>query len=121
MSTITFAKLDSSRPTNGYVDFKATVDVKFASHEINSLWEIEMQLWEDDTLSDDKLGGPVRRSFTSVKQDMKVEISRRLRTTTVGTELGDEEVFGTIKVRPLNTPPAFVTSTAKTGIQVVNV
>ena len=121
MSQITFAKLDSSRPTKGYVDFEATVNVKFANHEINNLWEIEMQLREDDILLNDKLGNPVRRSFTATQQEMTVKIGHRLRTNVVDTEWGDEEVYGVMKIRPLNPPPAFITSTAKTGIQVVNV
>lgn len=121
MSQILFAKLDSSRPTQGYVDFEATVNVKFSNHEINNLWEIEMHLWEDDRRHPDKLGNPVRRSFTATQQEMAVKIGHRLRTSVVDTELGDEEVYGEITIRPLNPPPAFITSTAKTGIEVVNV
>lgn len=121
MASITFAKLESSRPRPGSVDFEATVNVTFAPHEVNALWEVEMLLREDDIRNDDRLGNPVRRSFTADEQTMTVKIGHRLATRTVDTEWGDEEVYGSITIRPLNPPPAFITSTAKTGIEVVNV
>jgi|JI8StandDraft_2_1071088.scaffolds.fasta_scaffold36866_3 hypothetical protein len=122
MSQITFAQLESSRSVRGYVDFEATVKVKFESHEVNHLWEIAMQMVEDDGLrKDDDLGRPVKRNFTATDEEMTVKIAHRLRTGDVSTELGDEEVYGEITIRPLNPPPAFITSTAKTGVEVVAV
>lgn len=124
MSQITFAQLESSRSVRGYVDFEATVKVKFESHEVNHLWEIAMQMMEDDGLlrgKDDDLGRPVKRNFTATDEEMTIKITHRLRTGVVDTELGDEEVYGEITIRPLNPPPAFITSTAKTGVEVVAV
>lgn len=125
MSQITFAQLESSRSVRGYVDFEATVKVKFESHEVNHLWEIAMQMVEDDDRfprgKDDDLGRPVKRNFTATDEEMTVKIAHRLRTGDVSTELGDEEVYGEITIRPLNPPPAFITSTAKTGVEVVAV
>ncbi|MBF2080633.1 MAG: hypothetical protein IGR76_19495 [Synechococcales cyanobacterium T60_A2020_003] len=121
MSRITSAQLESSRVVSGYVDFEAVVRVEFAPHEIGHLWELSMQLREDDIRSDDDLGGPARRNLTATNQEMTVKIAHRLRAKTVDTEWGDEAVYGVLTLRPLNPPPAFITSTARTGIEVVNV
>jgi hypothetical protein len=83
-----------------------------------------MQMMEDDGLlrgKDDDLGRPVKRNFTATDEEMTIKITHRLRTGVVDTELGDEEVYGEITIRPLNPPPAFITSTAKTGVEVVAV
>ena len=119
MATIRSATLESSKSSRSVL-FQASVDMRFESRELNSQWELRMNLLEDDNIKDDKLGRETRVQFRPSQVSTRLPISKRLSKSTVDTEWGDEEVYGRITLVPLESPRPFATASANTGIEVVN-
>jgi hypothetical protein len=102
-----------------YIEFFADVKIKFDPHEVGSLWQLKLQMYEDDYFSDDRLGGSVTQNFRASSETTK-RIGKRLSKNTVDTEWGDEEVYGSVSVLPLEPPPPFRSDSAQTNMQVIN-
>ena len=118
MAEITRSTLTSTK-NGSIITFFTDTTIQFASHEVGSLWQLRLQMMEDDRW-DDKLSSPVARNFRVNSATERVQLNRRLSTSTVDTEWGDEEVYGRVTVRPLEPPPAMRADTAQTNILVVN-
>ncbi len=119
MAEITRSTLTSTK-NGSVITFFTDTTIRFAPHEVGSLWQLRLQMREDDNVWDDSLSSPVARNFRVNSATERVQLNRRLRTSTVDTEWGDEEVYGRVTVRPLEPPPAMRADTAQTNILVVN-
>ena len=119
MANITRSTLTSTK-NGGIITFFTDTTISFAPHEVGSLWQLRLQMKEDDLFSDDNLSSSTARNFRVNNSTERVQLTRRLSTSTVDTEWGDEEVYGHVTVRPLEPPPAMRADTAQTNILVVN-
>ena len=120
MAKITRSTLTSTK-NGGSITFFTDTTIRFEPHEVGSLWQLGLQMREDDNTSpDDNLGSRAVRNFRANSVAETVRMTRRLSTDTVDTEWGDEEVYGRVTVRPLEPPPAMRADTAQTNILVVN-
>ena len=121
MAQITRSTLTSTK-NGGIITFFVDTTMRFAPHEVGSLWQLRLQMREDDSWPnpDDNLSSSTARNFRVNNATERVQMTRRLSTGTVDTEWGDEEVYGHVTVRPLEPPPVMRADTAQTNILVVN-
>ena len=101
------------------ITFSTETTVKFASHEIGSLWRLVLQMNEDNICRGDALGSKTK-DFRAQSATEVVRVERSFRTCTVDTERGGKEVYGRVMVRPLEPPPAMRADTAQTNVITVN-
>ena len=119
MANITRTTLTSTK-NGGAITFFVETRMSFAPHEVGSLWQLRLQMYEDDNVRDDRLSSATTRNFRVDSATETLRMSRRLSTNTVDTEWGDEEVYGSVTVRPLEPPPSMRADTAQTNVLVVN-
>lgn len=119
MAVIRSATLESSKSRRS-VRFQADIDMRFERRELNSEWEVKMRLYEDDNFRDDNLRSEAVRRFRPSSTTTRLQLERSVSKSTVDTELGDEEVYAKVSLRPLESPRPFASDSANTGIEVVN-
>jgi hypothetical protein len=113
MATFLSASLSHSL-TSDRVLLRVDARVRFQPHELNTMWFLEMQFMEEDTVFDDNLGTH-RGNFLTSAAEVDVSFSISKAKSTVNTEWGNEEVFANLIVVPLQAPPPFALDQATTN------
>lgn len=119
MATFLSASLSHSL-TQHRVLFRVDARVRFQPHELNTMWFLEMQFMEEDSVFDDDLGTH-RGNFFANATEVDVSFSISKSKKRIDTELGNEEVFVKLATVPLQAPPPFTLDTASTNTVSVNV
>ena len=109
----------TSTKRGNVITFFTETTVKFAPHEIGSLWQLVLQMNEDNICRGNALGSKTK-DFRAQNATEVVRVERSFRTCTVDTGRGGKEVCGCVMVRPLEPPPAMRADTVQTNIITVN-
>ncbi len=116
--------------TGGFVKFTIEAKIHFEELEVGHRWLFQIELMEEDPLSDDKVAmsqdtfkmDAIKRHYiVPSKQDVEVSFTEEVASHLVDTEVGKEEIYAKLSVRPTEAPEGFVPSETRTNITVVDV
>ncbi len=106
--------------SGGFVVFKVDAKIRFEPHELGHQWLFQIELMEEDVVSDDKLYVK-RHYFVPSEGEVDFSISEEVAKHKVDTEWGKEEVYANLQAIPLKNPPGFVAGQTRTNTTIVDV
>ncbi len=115
--------------TGGFVRFQIDAKVHFEEVEVGHRWLFQIEFMEEDPLSDDKISTSRETFADEIKrhyiipstQDVELSFTEEIASHLVNTELGKEEIYANLKLKPLEKPEGFVASQSRTNVTIVDV
>lgn len=133
MASFTSAHLDHEL-RDKFVVFKLSTTVRFAPEEVGSRWLLQIEFREKDPLKDDPLfpvppsvrfgevhAGKIRYYIEPSTEEVDLSYDVEFPAHLVNTELGKEEVYSILQLRPVGEGSDFVPAKTHTNITHVDV
>jgi hypothetical protein len=133
MASIESANLDHELVDN-FVLFKLGAKLRFEAEELGNTWLLQFEFWEKDPIKDDliflmpesvtvgevhasKVRDYFKPSAAEIERSYGVEVPAHL----VNTELGKEEVYSKLELKPVGDDSPFTPAEKSTNITHVDV
>lgn len=117
-----------------FVLFKLSMRMRFEPEEIGNRWLLQIEFREQDPMKDDQLyivpeavrfgevdAGKIRKYIIPSKQEAELTEEIEFPAHLVDTEMGKEEVFAILQLRPVGEGANFTPAETRTNITQVDV
>jgi len=133
MASFVSAQLDHE-VRGKFVVFKLNMSLRFEPEEVGSKWLLQIEFREEDPMKDDSLfpvpasvrfgevdAGKIRHYIEPSKEEVDFPFEVEFPAQLVDTELGEEEVYAIVHLRPTGDRTEFVPAEVRTNITQVDV
>lgn len=133
MASFVSAQLDHEVKER-FVEFRLDMKLRFEPEEVGSRWLLQLEFREEDPVKDDPLfpvpesvrfgevdAGKIRHYIEPSKEEVDLSLEVEFPAHHVNTELGKEEVYSFLRLRPLGDQSVFVPAETRTNITHVDV
>jgi hypothetical protein len=117
-----------------FVLFKLSMKMRFEPEEVGNRWLLQIEFREQDPMKDDQLyivpeavrfgevdAGKIRKYIIPSKQEAELTEEIEFPAHLVDTEMGKEEVFAILQLRPVGEGTNFTPAETRTNITQVDV
>ena len=117
-----------------FVLFKLSMKLRFQPEEVGNRWLLQIEFREHDAMKDDQLfivpeavrfgevdAGKIRKYIIPSKEEAELSEEIEFPAHLVDTELGKEEVYAIVELKPVGEGLSFVPAQARTNITEVDV
>lgn len=117
-----------------FVMFTLSMKLRFEPEEVGNRWLLQIEFREHDPMKDDQLyivpeavrfgevdAGKIRKYIIPSKQDIELSYDIEFPAHLVDTEMGKEEVYSIIELKPVGEGSEFVPAETRTNITQVDV
>ncbi len=117
-----------------FVLFKLSIKMRFQPEEVGNRWLLQIEFREHDPMKDDQLfivpeavrfgevdAGKIRKYIIPSKEEAEISEEIEFPAHLVDTELGKEEVYAIIELKPVGEGSTFVPAQTRTNITEVDV
>jgi len=117
-----------------FVLFKLGIKMRFQPEEVGNRWLLQIEFREHDPMKDDQLfivpeavrfgevdAGKIRKYIIPSKEEAEISEEIEFPAHLVDTEMGKEEVYAIIELKPVGEGSTFVPAQTRTNITEVDV
>lgn len=117
-----------------FVMFTLSMKLRFEPEEVGNRWLLQIEFREHDPMKDDQLyivpeavrfgevdAGKIRKYIIPSKQDIELSYDIEFPAHLVDTEMGKEEVYSILELKPVGEGSEFVPAETRTNITHVDV
>lgn len=117
-----------------FVMFKLSMSLRFEPDEVGNRWLLQIEFREHDPMKDDQLyivpeavrfgevdAGKIRKYIIPSKQDIELSYDIEFPAHLVDTEMGKEEVYSILELKPVGEGSKFAPAETRTNITHVDV
>ena len=133
MASFKSAQLDHE-VKDKFVLFKLGMKLRFEPEEVGNRWLLQIEFWEKDPLKDDQIflepesvrfgevdAGKIRNWIKPSKEEVELSYDIEFPVHQVDTELGKEEIYSILQLRPVGEGTTFTPAETRTNITQVDV
>jgi hypothetical protein len=117
-----------------FVLFKLSMKMRFQPEEVGNRWLLQIEFREHDPMKDDQLfivpeavrfgevdAGKIRKYIIPSKEEAEISEEIEFPAHLVDTEMGKEEVYAIVELKPVGEGSTFVPAQTRTNITEVDV
>jgi hypothetical protein len=117
-----------------FVLFKLSMKLRFEAAEVDNPWLLQIEFWEKDPVKDDQLfivpesvrfgevdAGKIRNYIKPSKEEVDLSYDVEFPVHLVDTEMGKEEVYSILQLKPVGEGLDFTPAETRTNITPVDV